>query len=484
MAEDDRSYLKICNEVDVHGRLCSGIRHPNLVAMLSAFESDDGDICMLLEYCSNGNLSDFVEKLDGCALGEPEAARFLKQLLNAVDYMHTVHEIIHRDIKPGNVLLSNNYTVKLADFGLACTLEESKRRLSVCGTPNFVSPEIIQYRGHSFASDYWALACTFYFMLCGATPFQTNNIRGTYSKICRSEFSYPENFSGCYKSKDFIERLVEFFAPSSLLKHNFRVLIVEPKQRMTMHEMIAHPLFHLVRRSSMGNLFTDRFVVFSIFMLIPPLPFSNGNLVETPIKPLSKCQSMLDFNNNRSQTDPLLATQAMFCRALQGVLNQTDSLGYGMVISNNFLPDTYVAKWVDYTNKFGFGVMLRNGVRSIVFNDDSVLSTIDGEQFIYHPVKTKRSCMIWDSYSSPNSAIQSKINTARYVRNYMDQELNTSVPMASLSASHSTQQPLFQEEADEFLAMDTCRNAYVMDIMKCDSAIVFLISDGSMQVGR
>lgn len=77
--------------------------------------------------------------------------------------------------------------------------------------------------------------------------------------------------------------------------------------------------------------------------------------------------------------------------------------------------------------------------------------------------------MIWDVYSSPNSSIQSKMNTARYVRNYMDNELNTSVPI---------------EEVDEILSMETCRSAYVMDVLKCDTAIVFLISDGSMQVKR
>lgn len=167
--------------------------------------------------------------------------------------MHTVHEVIHRDIKPGNVLITNNYTVKLADFGLACTLEDCKRRLSVCGTPNFVSPEIIQYKGHSFASDYWALACTYFFMLCGATPFQTHSIRGTYAKICRSDFGYPENFSGGSKSKDFIER----------------VLIIEARDRLTMREMMSHPLFNLVRRLSMGNLMTDRFVHLFTYFIYP-----------------------------------------------------------------------------------------------------------------------------------------------------------------------------------------------------------------------
>jgi hypothetical protein len=86
---------------------------------------------------------------------------------------------------------------------------------------------------------------------------------------------------------------------------------------------------------------------------------------------------MLDFNNNRSQpTDSFLHTQAFFYRCLQGLLSQSEMSGYGLALADTFLPDSYVAKWVDYTNKFGFGMMLRNGVRSIVFNDDSVISTV------------------------------------------------------------------------------------------------------------
>ncbi|KAI6238975.1 Protein kinase domain-containing protein [Aphelenchoides fujianensis] len=437
-ADDDQRFVKICNEVAVHGRLCSGSCHPNVVGMLTAFDSEEGDVCMLLEYCANGNLADFVERTEGCALGEAEAVGFLRQLLNAVEYIHTVHDVLHRDIKPGNVLLSSNYTVKLADFGLACTVEECRRRLSVCGTPNYVSPEIIRFRGHSFASDYWAIACTFFFMLSGVTPFQTSTIKSTYSKICRSDYHYPANFTGGPKARDFIAR----------------VLCVEPVHRMSMREMFLHPLFQSFRRSSMSNLLTD----------------SNGNIVELPVKPLSRCQSVFDFNSTRSTPDPeqqLMSTYSLFYRALQSVFTPSDYSEFSLLLIDRPLPETFVVKWVDYTNKFGFGAMLKNGVRSVCFNDESILSTIDCETFVYHPLRTHRGCTIWDSNTLLCPAFQSKIQTARYVRSYMDQELTSSVRL---------------EEPDDFLMVELCRSTYLMEVIKMDEMIVFLISDGSMQI--
>ncbi|KAI6221373.1 Serine/threonine-protein kinase PLK [Aphelenchoides fujianensis] len=361
-ADDDQRFVKICNEVAVHGRLCSGSCHPNVVGMLTAFDSEEGDVCMLLEYCANGNLADFVERTE----------------------------------------------------------------------------EIIRYGGHSFASDYWAVACTFFFMLSGVTPFQTSTIKSTYSKICRSDYHYPANFTGGPKAKDFIAR----------------VLCVEPVHRMSMREMLLHPLFQSFRRSSMSNLLTD----------------SNGNIVEPPVKPLSRCQSVFDFNSTRSTPDPehqLMSTYSLFYRALQSVFTPSDYSEFSLLPIDRPLPETFVVKWVDYTNKFGFGAMLKNGVRSVCFNDESILSTIDCDTFVYHPLRTHRGCTIWDFNTLLCPAFQSKIQTARYVRSYMDQELTSSVRL---------------EDPDDFLMVELCRSTYLMEVIKMDEMIVFLISDGSMQI--
>ena len=79
--------------------------------------------------------------------------------------------MIHRDIKPENILLDENLNVKICDFGWSCSTDKKKHRTSVCGTVEYMSPEIIQKGQHSFKTDLWCLGVLFYEMLHGQTPF-------------------------------------------------------------------------------------------------------------------------------------------------------------------------------------------------------------------------------------------------------------------------------------------------------------------------
>ncbi|CAD5212583.1 unnamed protein product [Bursaphelenchus okinawaensis] len=455
--EHEIRFSKIWNEIVVHGRLCDEYRHPHLVSMLAAFTSDEGDTCMLLEYCPNGNLSDFVEQQPKGSLRETDATRYLKQLLSALEYIHSVYDVLHRDIKPGNVLLTNGArTVKLADFGLACTAEDARRRASVCGTPNYVAPETVLYKGHTYSSDYWALACTFYFMLCGQTPFQTSSIKGTYSRICRGDYGYPRNFNGSRRASDFIDK----------------VLLVNPMHRMTMREMHDHPVFQMFRRNSLTNLHQ-----MELYDSSPS--HSNGSShsehspPRTPNPRVNRCQSMYDVNNNapesaspqRSFADSQLITMNLYYRCVTECLG--DQGEYCVIPVDRQIPQNYVAKWVDYTNKFGFGIMMRNGVRSVVFNDDSLLSTIDGETTLYHPLKSHKSSSIINKDDTVNQAMESKLRSLRYVKKYMDTELNSAVPLLEPRNSDGIQ---------------LCRENYVTEVMKLTDSVVFIMSDESAQV--
>uniref|UniRef100_A0A915D3Z6 Protein kinase domain-containing protein n=1 Tax=Ditylenchus dipsaci TaxID=166011 RepID=A0A915D3Z6_9BILA len=105
---------KIKKEILTHYSL----RHPNIVALYTTFEDIDFKY-MLLEYCPNRTLADYIELTPGRYIYEANALVFLKQLLKAVKYLHSECGILHRDIKPGNILLSREYTVKLADLAFA-----------------------------------------------------------------------------------------------------------------------------------------------------------------------------------------------------------------------------------------------------------------------------------------------------------------------------------------------------------------------------
>lgn len=220
---------------------------------------------------------------------ETNAVVFMKQLLFAVHYLHYDCGLLHRDIKPGfcfflvfnvifkgNILLSHEMTVKLADFGFCCSIRELDLRShhTICGTPNYVPMEVIDkwseiskrnknsifgFSGHSVYSEYWAIACTFYSMLFGRPPFHSETLEATYARIRRCDYVLPERYPPVSeKAKDLISRynLILFRSKliftkticQSKINNNckfkcteFRTLIRDCKRRLCIDEMLSHP---------------------------------------------------------------------------------------------------------------------------------------------------------------------------------------------------------------------------------------------------
>jgi polo-like kinase 1 len=118
---------------------------------------EDRDNCyILLELCHNQSLNEMIKRRK--RLTEPEASYLIKQLLESVQYIHN-ENVIHRDLKLGNLFIDRNLNVKVGDFGLATRLEDkNEKRKTICGTPNYIAPEVIQNdkakRGHSFEVEH------------------------------------------------------------------------------------------------------------------------------------------------------------------------------------------------------------------------------------------------------------------------------------------------------------------------------------------
>ena len=111
-------------------------------------------------------------------LREFEVKCYVKQICEALKYLHT-NKVIHRDLKISNLFLGHNMSLKIGDFGLAAKLCcEGERRRSVCGTPNYIAPEVLDeklYDGHYFEVDIWSLGVVIFTLLYGKPPFQSNN---------------------------------------------------------------------------------------------------------------------------------------------------------------------------------------------------------------------------------------------------------------------------------------------------------------------
>jgi polo-like kinase 1 len=115
-------------------------------------------------------------------------------MLSAIKYMHK-NRIIHRDLKLGNLFLSEKMEIKIGDFGLAAKMEfEGERKRTVCGTPNYIAPEILESKnGHSYEVDIWSLGVILYTLLIGKPPFETSDVKTTYRRIRMNAYSFPDH---------------------------------------------------------------------------------------------------------------------------------------------------------------------------------------------------------------------------------------------------------------------------------------------------
>ena len=147
-------------------RLLASVNHPNIVAITTAEKQDDV-FFIVMEYVAGETLEGVLER-DG-ALDLPRALDYTVQIGNAVDHAHK-QGVIHRDLRPANVLVSESGMLKVADFGTSRFLEIAAHGTTVIGSPAFMAPE--QFQGKAvFASDIYSVGITMYQMLTGELPY-------------------------------------------------------------------------------------------------------------------------------------------------------------------------------------------------------------------------------------------------------------------------------------------------------------------------
>jgi 5'-AMP-activated protein kinase, catalytic alpha subunit len=155
-------------------------------------------------------------------LSEEVARKYFHQLIGAVDYCHS-RGVYHRDLKPENLLLDENETLKVSDFGLSA-LSESKRQdgllHTACGTPAYVAPEVLSRKGYSGAkADVWSCGVILFVLAAGYLPFHDRNLIQMYKKIARAEYTCPRYFS------------------SELKELLYEILDPDPNTRMSMSRL-------------------------------------------------------------------------------------------------------------------------------------------------------------------------------------------------------------------------------------------------------
>ena len=166
--------------------------HPFLVSAKYTFQ-DEVKVYMVLEYVPGGELYRRL-KAEG-RLSEQRVKYYVAQLVLAIAYLHSLG-IIHRDLKPENVLMAEDGYIKLTDFGLVKDKMQARSETQTfCGTPEYISPEIVEGRKYNMSVDWWSLGILIYEMLFGSPPFFDTNVNVTYRKIIMDDIQFPADAS-------------------------------------------------------------------------------------------------------------------------------------------------------------------------------------------------------------------------------------------------------------------------------------------------
>lgn len=189
------------SEKDIHNlrqeiEILRKLKHENIIQMLDSFESPQ-EFCVVTEF-AQGELFEILE--DDKCLPEEEVQRITKQLVRALHYLHS-NRIIHRDMKPQNILICAGGVVKLCDFGFARAMSTNTVVLrSIKGTPLYMAPELVREQPYNHTVDLWSLGVILYELFVGQPPFYTNSVYALIRHIIKDPVKYPDNMSSNFRS--------------------------------------------------------------------------------------------------------------------------------------------------------------------------------------------------------------------------------------------------------------------------------------------
>ena len=239
------------------------VHHPNVVKLFGHFE--DNNYCyFIMEYIPGGNIYSLVQRLKPVSL--QGIASIMKEVISAVYFLHHMNpKIVHRDIKPENVLLDQGNHAKLTDFGWSNYMEGDIKRTTVCGTPVYLAPEIINNMGHDEHVDIWCIGVLLFELIVGRPPFSGETEQKVRYNILKMKINWPNNIDS--DAADLI---------SKILKYN-------PDERISLEQMLLHPFFTKFFPNAISTLIKpDKSIQYRVFIVSKdnPLtwnPIFNGN---------------------------------------------------------------------------------------------------------------------------------------------------------------------------------------------------------------
>ena len=288
---EERRYFR--REIEIMYR----VHHPNVVKLFGHFE--DNTYCyFIMEYIPGGNIYSLVPKNNIRQITTQQIASIMKDVISAVYFLHHMHpKIVHRDIKPENVLLDQGMVAKLTDFGWSNYMQGDMKRTTVCGTPVYLAPEIINNQGHDEHVDIWCIGVLLFELMAGYSPWQGSDVQTVKYNISRLKIQWPRDMDR--DAADLISRI---------LKYN-------PEERLPLSQMLLHPFFTKFFPNAISSLIKpDNSIQYKVFIVSKDNPSTwnpifNGTDYGLRLKPYSNVQyttlNQYNYNNLLQKYDNL-----------------------------------------------------------------------------------------------------------------------------------------------------------------------------------
>ena len=416
-----RARQKLMSEIKIH----KSLNHPNIVKFEHFFEDTD-NVYILLELCTNQTLTELMRRRK--RLKEVEVQCYINQVISALKYLHS-HRVIHRDIKLGNLFLTDKMEIKMGDLGLATKLEyDGERKRTICGTPNYIAPEILEGKsGHSYEVDVWSLGVLAYTLLIGKPPFETTDIKTTYRKIRMNAYQFPEHVSISDEAKAFVKF----------------ILITDPASRPTLDQILDNPF---LKKNAIPKLMP------ASTLAVPPSTTYISQTTTQSIRPKSRAETI---SVPMTRTLSNLDSSPFTARDVQNIPRATSrekNDGKRPCISS-YNPSSsehlWVKKWVDYSNKYGLGYLMSNSCVGVFFNDSTkIISSGTGDffQYMHRPSAAREAEINSYNFKEYPEELKKKVTLLEHFRKHLlceDNAIETKKPLIFVKKWFSTTHATF-----------------------------------------
>ena len=477
-----RAKQKLISEIKIH----KSLHHPQIVAFEHYFE-DTENVYILLEMCQNQTLNELLKRRK--RLTEIEVQCYIVQLIKALKYLHS-HRVIHRDLKLGNLFLTDKMELKVGDFGLATKLDfEGERKRTVCGTPNYIAPEILDGKsGHSYEVDIWSLGVIVYTLIIGKPPFETQDVKTTYKRIKMNNYSFPEGAVISEAAKNLITE----------------ILVTDPSKRPTLDQILTHDFFN--QGTSIPKLLPT-----STLACTPSLSYIRQFMPEAgPNGIVTKPLDTNTFSHQKMQSD-----RTGVDIQKRPMTTTTNNYPYGSTVSSNNpntmrdgdkkmktdfqlnsntnntanstnlkVPDTWVKKWVDYSSKYGLGYLLSNGFFGVFFNDSSkiILEPKSGAfNYIERRVTDKQEVITSHTLTDYPKDLHKKVTLLQHFKSYLEGDQNKNPNPSDKQPEANPIQSETTSDSNSAVKQPSTY-VYVKKWMRTRHAIMFRLSNKIVQV--